>query len=292
MNKIIATLLIIAFTSIILSPLTPAQEPTTDYELTVSNPVVFLASSLTGNVSGPNGTEYQIIMVNMTSYETFIISGGIFNSSHNDNYTRFLNADYYPAGRYTLNLTVDGETIIFLQISVVYNQMFVFWQKLGDIAEELTRQSYIISNLLERMDASEEHQKSVDWVLFVETVLLIFIIMMVLYFVVFRFFKVRYAYSQVRHGYNLRRVMGPDIDPVVFSDIEHKLAPKEASPNHNPIMHILLKSNVGPALAEEWSLDVFADFGMSVVIEKEMAWREKRKIKKQKEAKAASGVKE
>lgn len=285
-NKIIAIFLLLAMTTTAMIPMTEAQAPPDlGYQLSVTNPVVFLASDISGNISGPNGTEYQIFLVNMTSFESFPISSGVFNSSYQNNYTRYLNADYYPAGRYTVNLTIDGETVMFVQVSIVYNQAFVFAQKLKEIIETLTTLSYGVQNLFDRMEANEEHDRRVDWILFIVMVCTIIMVFIILYFVILRVLKARLAYSKERAAYNMRKMIGLPCDPTTWADLEQKLGPENTRPNLNPIPQILIAHKVPPALAEECLLDIFADFGMASVMEKEMTHLEKRKLTKQKAAK-------
>lgn len=290
-NNIIVVFVILIMALTVLAPLTAAQEPPLqDFNLTINNPVVFLASTMTGNVSGPNGTEYNLILVNMTSFETFQLGGGVFNSSHTDNYTVYMNSDYYPAGRYTLNLTVDGITIMFIQVTLVYNVMFVIWEKLRMISEELTTLSYGLQNMFDWREEKDKHDARVDIILFVVLLWTIVGFMLIMYFIVLRVIKVKYACSQERAKYNIRRGKGLDIDPVNFADIEHKLAPEASRPNLNPVPQILVNAGMPPALAAECLLDLTADFGLARLMEKELTWFEKRKLKKQKEAKIKAVV--
>ena len=291
-TKIIAAIALLAMTLTAFAPLGQAQDAETDYELTVTNPVVFLASTLRGNVSGPNGTYYQVILVNRTSYESFTIGGGVFNSSHQENYSRYMNPDYYPAGYYTINLTVEDETVLIIQVTLVYDQIYVFWKKISDIVTELTLLVYRVGDIEDYVVADNQNERSQNWMLFLETVILIFVLMMILYFIVLRFFKVRYAYGKVRDAYNLRRLKGPDIDPVAFADLEHEMPTAESMPCMDPIMEILEKSGVPAALAAEWALDVHGDFVLSMLVEKEMTNREKKRIERQKAAKIEKAVKQ
>lgn len=285
MKHIFAALLALM---LILSAIAPASAQVRPpiYTLTVANPVVFLASSLNGSVSGPNGTEFRLLLVNMSSFDYFPILTGIFNGTAPQNFSRFMNADYYPPGRYTLNLTADNETVLFVQITLVYNQAFVVWQKIRDIVETLTTMSYAIQNHEQRIGDIEDHNRRTDWILFICLLLVIIMFFVILYFVILRVLKARYARSLARQDYNQRKMHGLDCDPVYWADLEQNLGPEDTHPNLNPIPQILKNAGVPAALADECLLDVFADFGMAGLMEHEITWLEKRKLDKQKKAKA------
>jgi hypothetical protein len=290
-NNIIAIIVILALVVPMLAPLNAAQEPLQDYGLTINDPIVFLASSMSGNVSGPNGTEYNLILVNMTSFETFQIGGGIFNSSYTSNYTRYMNSDYYPAGRYTLNLTVDGITIMFIQVSLVYNQAFVFWEKIKSMSEELTTVVYGLQDMYDWREEKDKHDNRVDIILFFVMLESIIIVMVVGYFVVLRVLKVKYACTQLRGAHKLRQMIGMPIDPVDFADNQHKEPPEESQPKLNPIPEILAKCGIPSALAYEYGLDMTADWGMAELIKNELVRKEKKKLKRQMDAKIKAAVK-
>jgi hypothetical protein len=284
-TKLIAAIALLALTLTAFAPLSSAQVPQQEYELTVTNPVVFLASTISGNVSGPNGTYYQLILVNRTSFESFTIGGGVFNSSIQANYSRYLNPDYYPAGYYTLNLTVEDETVMLVQVTVVYDQVYVFWKKITDIVSELTLMAYRMANAESAIDVVEERQQSFGWVLFAISMLVIIGSFGGLYFVILPVLKAHYARGKNRTARNQRMMKGLDCDPNAFADIEPDLGPEDSRPNLNPIPNILILGGVAPALAQECLYDAFGRLDMAVMLEKDMSYWEKRKIAKQKKAK-------
>jgi hypothetical protein len=284
-TKLIAAIALLALTLTAFAPLSSAQVPQQEYELTVTNPVVFLASTISGNVSGPNGTYYQLILVNRTSFESFTIGGGVFNSSFQANYSRYLNPDYYPAGYYTLNLTVEDETVMLVQVTVVYDQVYVFWKKITDIVSELTLMAYRMANAESAIDVVEERQQSFGWVLFAISMLVIIGSFGGLYFVILPVLKAHYARGKNRTARNQRMMKGLDCDPNAFADIEPDLGPEDSRPNLNPIPNILILGGVAPALAQECLYDAFGRLDMAVMLEKDMSYWEKRKIAKQKKAK-------
>jgi hypothetical protein len=284
-TKIIAAIALLALTLTAFAPLSSAQVPQQEYELTITNPVVFLASTISGNVSGPNGTYYQLILVNRTSFESFTIGGGVFNSSIQANYSRYLNPDYYPAGYYTLNLTVEDETVMLVQVTVVYDQVYVFWKKITDIVSELTLMAYRMANAESAIDVVEERQQSFGWVLFAISMLVIIGSFGGLYFVILPVLKAHYARGKNRTARNQRLMKGLDCDPNAFADIEPDLGPEDSRPNLNPIPNILILGGVAPALAQECLYDAFGRLDMAVMLEKDMSYWEKRKIAKQKKAK-------
>jgi hypothetical protein len=284
-TKLIAAIALLALILTAFAPLSSAQVPQQEYELTVTNPVVFLASTISGNVSGPNGTYYQLILVNRTSFESFTIGGGVFNSSIQANYSRYLNPDYYPAGYYTLNLTVEDETVMLVQVTVVYDQVYVFWKKITDIVSELTLMAYRMANAESAIDVVEERQQSFGWVLFAISMLVIIGSFGGLYFVILPVLKAHYARGKNRTARNQRMMKGLDCDPNAFADIEPDLGPEDSRPNLNPIPNILILGGVAPALAQECLYDAFGRLDMAVMLEKDMSYWEKRKIAKQKKAK-------
>jgi hypothetical protein len=284
-TKLIAAIALLALTLSAFAPLSSAQVPEQEYELTITNPVVFLASTISGNVSGPNGTYYQLILVNRTSFESFTIGGGVFNSSIQANYSRYLNPDYYPAGYYTLNLTVEDETVMLVQVTVVYDQVYVFWKKITDIVSELTLMAYRMANAESAIDVVEERQQSFGWVLFAISMLVIIGSFGGLYFVILPVLKAHYARGKNRTARNQRMMKGLDCDPNAFADIEPDLGPEDSRPNLNPIPNILILGGVAPALAQECLYDAFGRLDMAVMLEKDMSYWEKRKIAKQKKAK-------
>ena len=284
-TKLIAAIALLALTLTAFAPLSSAQAPQQEYELTITNPVVFLASTISGNVSGPNGTYYQLILVNRTSFESFTIGGGVFNSSIQANYSRYLNPDYYPAGYYTLNLTVDDETVMLIQVTLVYDQVYVFWKKITDIVNELTLLAYRMANAESAIDVVEERQQSFGWVLFAISLLVIIGSFGGLYLVILPVLKAHYARGKNRTARNQRLMKGLDCDPNAFADIEPDLGPEDSRPNLNPIPNILILGGVAPALAQECLYDAFGRLDMAVMLEKDMSYWEKRKIAKQKAAK-------
>jgi hypothetical protein len=284
-TKLIAAIALLALILTAFAPLSSAQVPQQEYELTVTNPVVFLASTISGNVSGPNGTYYQLILVNRTSFESFTIGGGVFNSSIQANYSRYLNPDYYPAGYYTLNLTVEDETVMLVQVTVVYDQVYVFWKKITDIVSELTLMAYRMANAESAIDVVEERQQSFGWVLFAISMLVIIGSFGGLYLVILPVLKAHYARGKNRTARNQRLMKGLDCDPNAFADIEPDPGPEDSRPNLNPIPNILILGGVAPALAQECLYDAFGRLDMAVMLEKDMSYWEKRKIAKQKKAK-------
>jgi hypothetical protein len=284
-TKLIAAIALLALTLTAFAPLSSAQVPQQEYELTVTNPVVFLASTISGNVSGPDGTYYKIVLVNMTSYEAFTIGGGIFNSSIQGNYSRYMNPDFYPAGRYTLNLTVEEETVLLLQVTLVYDQVYVFWKKITDIVEELTSLVYRMLNAESRIDVVEGRQDTFGWVLFLITLLVIIGSFGGLYFILLPVMKAHYARGKSRTARNQRLMKGLDCDPNAWADLEPDLGPEDSRPNLNPIPQILMLGGISPALARECLYDAFGRLDMAVMLEKDMSYWEKKKIAKQKKAK-------
>ena len=284
-TKLIAAIALLALTLTAFAPLSSAQVPEQEYELTITNPVVFLASTISGNVSGPNGTYYQLILVNRTSFEAFTIGGGVFNSSIQANYSRYLNPDYYPPGYYTLNLTVDDETVLLIQVTLVYDQVYVFWKKIIDIVSELTLMAYRMANAESAIDVVEGRQQSFGWVLFAISMLVIIGSFGGLYLVILPVLKAHYARGKNRTARNQRLMKGLDCDPNAFADIEPDLGPEDSRPNLNPIPNILILGGVAPALAQECLYDAFGRLDMAVMLEKDMSYWEKRKIAKQKKAK-------
>ncbi len=283
-KRIIAILIIISTITIMLSPVVQPQTPT--YDIRVENPIVFLASDLQGNVTGPNGTFYNILLVNMTSNSMFVIDSGLINETGIKNFSRRMNEDYFPAGRYTLNLTVDQETVDIVQITLVYDEKFILMERIKDIVDEMTAVWHALQSMSQRLIAVEEQTSRMSVVVFLIMILTIIFFSCVIYFVIIRAFKAKAAYWARKSAYILRRMIGKDCDPVIWADLEQKPAPDETRPNLNPIPHILKMGDVDPALADEYMLDTFAAFGMASIMEGELSWWAKRRHKKQLNAKA------
>jgi len=292
MNK---TIIILIAALMVLTPmLAEAQEQDipetpTDFTIAVDNPVVFLAADLTGGVTGLNGTVFSVVLVNMTSFQKFTIISGMFNATEQRNFTRRMGVDYYPAGRYTLNLTNEGETICHVQLTLVYNEKFVLSERIKDMVSELTAIWSQVMSLDNRVDYVEDNMNRVIITNFIIMIFCILVVWLVMYYVVLRVFKAVFAYWKERSAYNDRKMTGLDCDQVTWADMEHKLSPAKHRPNLNPVPAILISLGVSPALSDEAMMDIFADSGMGHVMSNELTWLEKRKLERQKNVRESEG---
>jgi len=286
-RQIIAAMLALA--SVLPCVMLPAGAQTTTqtpYSLRVDNPIVFIASDLVCYANGPNNTLFTVVMVNMTNPAyIYSIYGGMFNETGEVAIVRRLTEGLYPAGRYWLNLTVDDNLMSTAQVSIVFDEKFILLERIKEIVGELTAIWGAIRTHNSRITDVEDRQGRTDWLIFGAWVIIIIMFWLVAYCIVARIIKAKMAYWKLRAAHAYRKKQGLECSPVTWSDVEHEVAGKETAPNLNPVPTILKKLGVPAALANECMWDCTGDFAISVIMEKELSWSERRKLEKDKDRK-------